>query len=104
MRNRFLVLVSLLLVAGFAFVASPWASEEPDGMARVAREEGFAPSEREHALQDSPVADYEVEGVEDEDLSTGLAGALGVLVTFVLTLSLVGGARYLRSRKQEVER
>lgn len=74
------LLVALLL----AFLVSPQASSQPDGLNRVAIDKGFADRETDHALGDSPLAGYGVEGVDDDRLSTGLAGVIGVTATFVL--------------------
>jgi hypothetical protein len=46
---------------------------------------------------DSPVADYTVRGVDNERLSTGLAGLIGVLVTFGVGLGLFALLRTMRS-------
>ena len=86
-RNGFL-LVGLLVALLLAGVVSGFASSSPDGLEKVAQDQGFADTAEDSALSDSPVADYAVEGVEDERLSTGLAGVLGVTVTFVLGLGL----------------
>jgi hypothetical protein len=85
-RLRFtaFVLAGLAVAAALAFFVSPQASSEPDGLDRVATDEGFADQESNHALDDTPTAGYEVRGVDDDRLSTGLAGLIGVGVTFVL--------------------
>ena len=54
----------------------------------------------DHALADSPLADYAVEGVEDGRLSTGLAGIIGVAVTLALSVGLFYGIRlYGKARR-----
>jgi cobalt/nickel transport protein len=85
-RLRFtaFVLAGLALAAALAFFVSPQASSEPDGLERVANDEGFADQESNHALDDTPTAGYAVRGVDDDRLSTGLAGLIGVGVTFAL--------------------
>jgi PDGLE domain len=85
--RRFFV-VGLLLVVGLAVVVSPYASSKPDGLERVAADEGFIVSAKDHALRDSPVADYSVEGVDDSKISTALAGLVGVTITFAVGLGL----------------
>ena len=80
-------LVVALIVAG---VVSGFAASDPDGLERVAIDEGFDETAEDHALADSPLADYAVSGVEDERLSTGLAGIIGV----ALTLAVAGGLFY----------
>jgi cobalt/nickel transport protein len=85
------LLVALLL----AGVVSNFASSSPDGLDATAREgctfdaEGnitggtcMAQREGEHQTKDSPLAGYGIKGIDNPYLSTGLSGALGVLVTF----------------------
>jgi PDGLE domain len=81
------VAAGLIVALALAFFVSPSASGNPDGLDKVAIDEGFADSETEHALADAPTAGYEVRGVDDDRLSTGLAGVIGVAVTF----SVAGG-------------
>jgi hypothetical protein len=90
-------LVVALIVAG---VLSGFAAGDPDGLERVAIDEGFDETAEDHALADSPLADYAVEGVEDERLSTGLAGVIGVAITLVVAGGLFSGIRlYGKSRR-----
>jgi len=90
-------LLVALLVAG---VLSGFASGEPDGLERVSVDEGFDEAAADHALADSPLADYAVEGVEDDRLSTGLAGVIGVVATLALSVSLFYGIRlYGKARR-----
>lgn len=79
-----LVAVGLVVAAALAAFGSPFASSEPDGLERVAIDEGFPGKTEEHALADLPTAGYRVRGVDDDRLSTGLAGLLGVTLTFLL--------------------
>ena len=75
----------LVVASGLAFFVSPRASSEPDGLENVANEEGFADTGTDQALDDAPTAGYEVRGVDDDGLSTGLAGLIGVALTFAAT-------------------
>ena len=81
-----LIVGGLLLALGLAFFVSRYASSSPDGLNKVAIDHGFADGETEHATADSPLAGYGVEGVDDDGLSTGLAGIAGVAVTFGIGL------------------
>ncbi len=91
-------LLLALLTAGFV---SRFASSEPDGLERVAIDEGFADSATDHPLDDSPLADYAVEGFEDGDASTGLAGAIGVVITATaVTVMLWGIRKFTVGRRQ----
>ena len=74
----------LLVALVLAFFVSPSASDDPDGLNKVASDQGFADAETEHALDDTATAGYEVRGVDDDRLSTGLAGIIGVAATFVV--------------------
>jgi hypothetical protein len=100
-RHRVFLTGGLLVVAGLALFASPFASSDPDGLERVATDKGFAEKAKEHALGDSPVADYSVEGIEDDRIGTGLSGLAGVLITFAVGSALFG---QLRKRGGERER
>jgi hypothetical protein len=79
------VVGGLVVASGLAFFVSPRASSEPDGLENVANEEGFADTGTDQALDDAPTAGYEVRGVDDDGLSTGLAGLIGVALTFAAT-------------------
>ncbi len=82
MRLGVFVAVGLAVAVALAFLVAPEASSKPDGLEKVAIDEGFIDGARDHDLAGSPTADYGVEGVDDARLSTGLAGALGIAVTF----------------------
>ena len=86
--------VALLLALG----VSHFASSEPDGLERVALDQGFAGSATEHGAAGSPLADYAVSGVQNSALSTGLAGVIGVLLCFALGGGLVLAIRWTRRR------
>lgn len=95
-RTWILVVIGLavaLLLAGFA---SYYASSSPDGLEKVAADEGLDANAQDHALADGPLADYGVQGVSDERMSVGLAGVIGVTVTFV-----VAGGLFLLVRRRD---
>ena len=85
-------LVACLAVA----CLSPLASSSPDGLERVAENEGFFDLGQEAPFQ--VIADYVFPGMENEALATILAGLIGVLILFSVAY---GMARLLRSRKKE---
>ena len=88
--TRLFVIAGLLLTFVLVLLVSPFANPNPDGLNRVAMDKGFADSETEHRLDDSPFADYSVSGVENEGVSKGLSGVAGVVATFALGLALFG--------------
>ncbi|MCM0675188.1 PDGLE domain-containing protein [Micromonospora phytophila] len=97
------LLVALLL----AGVVSNLASSHPDGLDSSLREGctvdaegeisgGSCPAQRETEHEvGGPLADYGVAGVDNDLLSTGLSGVVGVLLTF----ALAGGVFWLVRRR-----
>ncbi len=94
-RLGFFLLGGLLVSLLLAGVVSSFASSSPDGLDSAAREgctfdaddhitggTCMAQQEQEHQMADSPFADYGIKGIDNEFLSTGLSGVLGVLITF----------------------
>ena len=99
-NTKLFLAAGLLLALALALFVSPFADSDPDGLTKVAEEEGFAGAEEQHDLSDSPVADYEVDGVDDARLGTGMAGVIGVLVTFGVG---VGAFALLRTLRRDPE-
>jgi hypothetical protein len=92
-RARGVVLVGMLAALLLAGFGSYYASSAPDGLARVAIDNGLDRGEQDHALGDSPLAGYSLKGVDDERLSGGLAGIAGVALTFLLGGAIALGVR-----------
>jgi cobalt/nickel transport protein len=93
-RNRIFLLTGLLVTLLLAGVVSSFASSAPDGLDAAARKgctfdargnitggDCLAKRGADNQTADSPLADYGIRGL-DGPLSTGLAGAIGVLLTF----------------------
>jgi len=95
-----LVAGGLVVALALAFFVSPYASSSPDGLAKVAADEGIDAGQMDHTFSAGPLADYEVKGVDDTKLSAGLAGIIGVTVTFVIGLGLFVILRNVRGRDQ----
>jgi len=96
-RTWMFIGAGLLVTLVVAAVVSGFASSEPDGLEKVAIEEGFAETAEDSAVADSPLADYGVEGIDDDRVGTGVAGVVGVVITLVVTVGLLYGAQRLRS-------
>jgi cobalt/nickel transport system permease protein/cobalt/nickel transport protein len=94
--TRTLIVVGVLVALLLAGVASFYASSDPDGLAKVSQDQGFAQSEKQHGAGDGPFAGYETRGLGDGRFSGGLAGVVGALV--VLTIA-GGGALVVRRRR-----
>lgn len=93
--TRALVVTGVLVTLLLAGVVSFYASDSPDGLDRVAQDEGFSGSERKHISEDGPFAGYDTSGVSDERLSGGLAGVVGCVVVLVLA----GGLTFVVRRR-----
>ncbi|MGW5276582.1 energy-coupling factor ABC transporter permease [Streptomyces sp. NPDC004044] len=73
-------LITALVLAGFV---SFYASASPDGLEKVATDQGIDERTEPHASKDSPLADYGVRDISDARISGGLAGVIGVGATVV---------------------
>jgi cobalt/nickel transport protein len=87
--TRALVVAGLVVSLLVAAVLSFYASASPDGLEHVAEQVGFIETAEDSAVADSPLADYGTAGIEDERLSVGVAGVVGVLVTGLVAFALV---------------
>jgi ABC-type Fe3+ transport system permease subunit len=88
--SRRIWLYALLLALAVALL-SPLASSHPDGLERVAEDQGFI-----EQAQDAPfevIPDYVLPGVGNEALATILAGVIGALLVAGLTWGLARLAR-----------
>lgn len=77
------MLGSIVLAAGVSLAAS----SSPDGLERVAEDTGFAESAQDSAVAGSPLADYDLAGL-DSGMSPSLAGLLGVAITAAVAFGL----------------
>lgn len=76
-----LLIVGGLVAVVLAAVLSFYASSQPDGLNKVAADEGIASQEQESATSSSPLAGYSLTGVEDERTAGAVAGIVGLGVT-----------------------
>jgi cobalt/nickel transport protein len=90
------LVVSLVLAGGVSY----YASSQPDGLEKVAGDIGFLDSAKESAVEDGPLAGYGVAGVENERISGGLAGVIGVASTAAVSFGLFYALR--RFKKDQV--
>ena len=87
--NRKFYLIFLLVSIGLAGIVSFYASSSPDGLEKVAGDIGFIDTAKDHTLDNSALADYGVAGIENERLSVGIAGILGVIATGLLMYLII---------------
>jgi len=83
-----------VIVSLFAVLLSPFASADPDGLARVAKDVGFLSQGRAASYQILP--NYTIPFLGNAELSKVVAGAIGVLVILGLMI-LIGNM--LRRKK-----
>jgi cobalt/nickel transport protein len=91
-----LLVTGLLVALLLAGVVSFYASGSPDGLERVAADQGFLDRAEEHAAAEGPLADYRAEGVENDRVAGGVAGVTGALVV----LLVMGGLAYAVRRRE----
>lgn len=95
MKNRTSLIFAGVLIAVLVAVSSAWlASGDPDGLERVAEDNGFIETAEEPGYE--ILADYSIPGI-DGRISTALAGVVGVVIMLGIGL----GAGYLLRRRGE---
>ena len=98
MKNPLVVtglVVSLVLAGGVSY----YASSQPDGLEKVAGDIGFLDSAKESAVEEGPLAGYGVAGVDNERISGGLAGVIGVASTAAVSFGLFYALRRFKTDK-----
>jgi cobalt/nickel transport system permease protein len=97
-----LVVAGLVVAVALATFVSPFASSSPDGLEKVAADKALDTEVEDHAFADGLLADYGVEGVDNERLGTGLAGLIGVVVTFTVGFGLFAVIKRVRTTSDPV--
>jgi cobalt/nickel transport protein len=98
MKNPLVVVglaVSLVIAGGISY----YASSQPDGFEKSAGEIGFLDTAEDSPLAGSPLAEYGVAGVENDRLSGGLAGVIGVASTAAISFGIFYGLRRFNKSK-----
>jgi cobalt/nickel transport system permease protein len=90
------VVVGLVVAVALALFVSPFATSSPDGLEKVAAENGLDTDVEDHALADGPLAGYDVDDVGNDRVSAGLAGLVGVAVTFGVGVSVFALVKAIR--------
>lgn len=93
MRTASFIAAGLALAFALAFFVSPSASTKPDGLNKVAVDTGIGNRDGSAALRAAPGGRYAIGGIGNERVARGLAGMLGVGVTFLIGAGLVLVAR-----------
>jgi len=86
------ILAGLGVALATAVIVSPFASPEPDGLERVAIDQGFADREQPAPAGGLPFArlfsGYALRGLTDPGIAKAAAGAVGTLTVFGVALGL----------------
>ena len=78
------LIIALFLAGIIAMFASPW----PDGLEKVAEDNGFIEKAEVKPILNAPIPDYAWPGVKNERLATSLAGVAGTLLIFFVTYGI----------------
>ena len=92
------VTLGLMVAVGLVVFVAPLANSNPDGLERVAADQGFIGTAEDSVSGDSPLADYGVAGVKSDRTGTVVAGLIGVLVVFAAGTGILLAARRKRTR------
>lgn len=95
MKKRDIIL-GLLIAVILALFISPFASQRPDGLEKVAEDRGFIEKAEGKPAINSPIPDYVWPGIKSDKLATSVAGIAGTLIVF---LAGYGIAALLRKPK-----
>jgi cobalt/nickel transport protein len=98
MKNKRWIWIGLAVALAVGALLSLTASPSPDGLERVAENQGFLERAVQTPPLHSPLPDYLFPGIADERLATGLAGFLGTLALFALGYGVGWVLRIARKR------
>jgi cobalt/nickel transport protein len=90
------IIIGLTIALLIAVLLSPLASSLPDGLERVAQDQGFIKAGERTSLWIAPVPDYVFPGLKNEKLAVSISGVLGTVAVFGIGCSL---AFLLKKRK-----
>lgn len=91
-NNRIFILTGLSIALVISVLLSPFASKNPDGLDRVAQDLNFeSKAQEDHLAKKLPFfsifEEYTMRGVP-ESVATPLAGLVGTIATFGLSMAL----------------
>ncbi len=82
------VIYGVIVLVGLLIFVSPFASEWPDGLEKVAASLGFEHRAIQMPAVPTPLSDYAFPGTGSAVAATALAGAVGTVVVFFLSFVL----------------
>lgn len=96
MRN--IIIAGLFISVALAVFISPCASQQPDGLEKVAEDKGFIEKSEGKEVFRAPIPDYTLPGIKSKTVATSLAGLLGTLIVAGITFGI--GYLWLRWRRR----
>jgi len=78
------IIIGLMVAIFLALFISPFASQWPDGLEKVAEDKGFLHKGEVEPILSSPIPDYSWPGMKNEKVATSLAGGVGTFIIFFL--------------------
>jgi cobalt/nickel transport protein len=88
MKQKTFLITGFIASLFLAGIVSYYASSSPDGLEKVAGDIGFVDTAKENTNSEGILADYGVKGVDNQRLSTGAAGVIGVVATGAISTGL----------------
>ena len=88
MKQKTFLITGFIASLFLAGIVSYYASSSPDGLEKVAGDIGFIDTAKENTNSEGILADYGVKGVDNQRLSTGAAGVIGVVATAAISTGL----------------
>ena len=84
--GRWWWMAGVAIAALVVIVLAPLASPDPDGLERVAEDQGFI--DRAENFVSGLLGDYAIPGIDDPAVSTILSGLIGVAIVVVIMFAL----------------
>jgi cobalt/nickel transport protein len=91
------IIAGLIIALIVAFFLSPLASSLPDGLERVAKDQGFIEAGDRVSQGIAPAPDYVFPGIKNKKLAVSLSGVLGTVIIFGIGCSVA----YLLKRRKD---
>lgn len=89
-NKKIILIVGLIVSLLIVIILSPFASSKPDGLERVAQDQGFSDKSKNILTEFIIVLeDYTVPFIKNEKFSTVIAGIIGVMLVFTASYLFV---------------
>lgn len=100
-REYLFIIIGLLISIILAVFISPFASESPDGLERVAEDLNFINRAEGREVIQAPLPDYSVPSIKNETVSGSFAGLVGTIITFVLAIAFGYLLKLLKAKSKD---